>query len=808
MLRRQLLASLAVALTALISSTPDRTAGATEPVAALQVKSPEWVPEKYRKFIFRSTDERPGWEKALNDIGLSANKKQTAFALVAGISKYPKLGSKGDLWPARIDVEKMVSYLSKDPESFNDIVVLFDEDMTEENLRYFLASYFPHRFAEFKGSRFLFTYSGHGVTNAKNQGYLLTSNAVDFDPSHNYDARISFATLRAYFQEVVNSGHQVLALINACFGAEFNQSSFSFGPDKPLRPTKPGAFSITAGASQELTWSDQNFGISEGRRGSVFFEGIFAGLDGAADKLPQDGIIDVRELYTYLHSTISRFSDERQNPTGGDLVPTGSAGGFYFLNHATQEEKQNAESLTNVWWHDIPFGTTDTSVSHVSPKDINTAAPSTQILPPSTKSEQAKGMVTADQLAARAKLPNTTKIPKGNQPRQDDILLLDDSQSSRTGGDPKVEASGEASQTKNTTSQVQPGQDEILLLDDSQSSDRKEPAPDWPEIAAINPAKVSSSSVLSVLRPHANLSLDQAFCCEPLAISNDGKYVAGGTGESSSSPNMIAIWEVATKTLKHVIPAHSEWIGTLQFDTSGKRLVSSSFDGTIKIWDTLSGKRLTTLNAVGSVADATFSPDDKYIAALTTSGEVKIWNYATKGTPRTFQAEVWRSAIGYSRDGKNLFVGQDENNNGIDIKILDVVTGIFAQKKYLTQDIRSATLQSISEISDGFSVLSYYKDNGDKKYIGVLDNKSGKMQFAFGDIGYETVVSSNKALVVSKSGDGILFKMNGVEAPQPIASVQLVIQASVRPTLGISRNGGWLLSSADEKNIQVWSTTP
>ncbi|WP_287281329.1 caspase family protein [Mesorhizobium sp.] len=301
---------------------------------------------------------RPGWEVALSYLGVTLDGKQPAFALIAGVSKYPKIGGElGDLWPARIDVQKMVAYLSREPESFNDIVVLLDDDVTEDNLRYFLTSYFPQRFAQKPNSRFLFSYSGHGATASNGRGYLLTSQAVDLVPQHNFDARISFTTLRAYFQEIVDNGHQVLALINACFGAEFHRNSFGFGPDgPPPLPTRNGAHVITGGASGELTWSDQLFGISEGRKGSLFFEAVFAALNGVADKLPEDGIVDVRELDTYLHNTISRFSDERQNPTGGDLIPTKSPGGFFFLDNYRQFTNNNADGLSSDWWSNISFG--------------------------------------------------------------------------------------------------------------------------------------------------------------------------------------------------------------------------------------------------------------------------------------------------------------------------------------------------------------------------------------------------------------------------------------------------------------------
>jgi hypothetical protein len=315
---------------------------------------PEWVPDKYVPFIYRSVDDRPSWQRALEYLDIPIGETGPSFALIAGVSKYPNIGGKaGDLWPARLDVEKMVAYLEREPESFNEIVVLMDEDMTAETLGYFLTQYFPRRLAESRRPRFLFAYSGHGITAANGRGYILTSRARSLDDR--FEA-ISLATLRAQFQEIVDSGHQVLALINACYGVDFHRLSLAFGAETAALPQREGAHAITAGGAGELTWHDPGFGIGDGPKGSVFFEAVLAALDGRADKLPADGIITVGELETYLKTTVSRFTDEKQNPTGGDLVSTRSPGGFFFLDRNRQAEHGNAGTLDGSWWEGVSFG--------------------------------------------------------------------------------------------------------------------------------------------------------------------------------------------------------------------------------------------------------------------------------------------------------------------------------------------------------------------------------------------------------------------------------------------------------------------
>jgi hypothetical protein len=46
--------------------------------------------------------------------------------------------------------------------------------------------------------------------------------------------------------------------------------------------------------------------------GSVFFEKMFAGLDGPADKSPADGVVTYHELFDYLYSEIETATDGSQ----------------------------------------------------------------------------------------------------------------------------------------------------------------------------------------------------------------------------------------------------------------------------------------------------------------------------------------------------------------------------------------------------------------------------------------------------------------------------------------------------------------
>ncbi|MBY5393159.1 MULTISPECIES: caspase domain-containing protein [Rhizobium] len=283
------------------------------------------------RVFFENRDNRSVLEQALNVAGMSRQGTSPGFALLAGVSHYPKLPkTEQELKPAAEDIKKLANYLV-DQEHFDEVVVLFNDDMTEQNLGYFFRDYFPCRLEKRKAQkpRFLFAYSGHGVNAGGVNGYLLTSDAVSLTARPRTREGVDLRIVRVQFDNIIEAGYQTLALINACFSGYFVRQAFG---ERILPPQREGAFAITAGGANELTWHDASLGS-----GSIFFEHLLLGLDGRAS-LTDDGVVSVNELSAYLKDSVSVFSEDRQNPRPADLMVGGSPGGFFFLDRRKQVE--------------------------------------------------------------------------------------------------------------------------------------------------------------------------------------------------------------------------------------------------------------------------------------------------------------------------------------------------------------------------------------------------------------------------------------------------------------------------------------
>lgn len=315
------------------------------------------VPDEYKDyFVQYNADDETHWDRVLKLIGYKNEVVGRSYAVVAGIDYYPKMSaSSKNLRPAGKDIEQLVEYLKVD-QNFDEVIVLKNEDVTPENLRYFLYEYLPLQMEGKSKSRFFFAYSGHGMSKGR-RGYLLTTEANSLsDRSHS----INLSNLKGHIDEIVSVSHYNLVMINSCYSGAFIYRK-TFGDQ--LVPKGKGAHAITAGASNQLTQA-----ISKHGEGSVFFEKFLHGARGKAD-YDKKGVITVSELYDYIYREVSLATNEQQTPQLGDFSLAGSEGQFFFLNAglidgAREDRKNSIEKLKTKY-----FGEPESVINGFIPKD-------------------------------------------------------------------------------------------------------------------------------------------------------------------------------------------------------------------------------------------------------------------------------------------------------------------------------------------------------------------------------------------------------------------------------------------------------
>jgi len=72
---------------------------------------------------------------------------------------------------------------------------------------------------------------------------------------------------------------------------------------------------------------------------------------------------------------------------------------------------------------------------------------------------------------------------------------------------------------------------------------------------------------------------------------------------------------------------HKGKVTSLAFSPDSRRIVTGSWDETVREWDVASGKELKSMSwKIGKISSLSYAPDGTRIAAGSTAGKVIIWD--------------------------------------------------------------------------------------------------------------------------------------------------------------------------------------
>ncbi len=192
------------------------------------------------------------------------------------------------------------------------------------------------------------------------------------------------------------------------------------------------------------------------------------------------------------------------------------------------------------------------------------------------------------------------------------------------------------------------------------------------------------SSASFAQEPKLMLPIGHSLGVSTAVFSPDGKRIV-----TSSLDNSVKIWEVSTGLLLANLRGHSDTVTTAVYSPDGKKIVTACEDGTGKIWDANSTQLLADLKGhTGKVFYAEFSPDGRKIVTASEDHTAKIWDAETGKLLFDLKGHtlgLWWAH--FSKDGKSFVTTSDDHL----AKVWDTETGKFLfDLKGHTLEVREA----------------------------------------------------------------------------------------------------------------------
>jgi len=284
------------------------------------------------------------------------------------------------------------------------------------------------------------------------------------------------------------------------------------------------------------------------------------------------------------------------------------------------------------------------------------------------------------------------------------------------------------------------------------------------------------------LRGHKILATSVAF-------SPDSNRIISGSWD-----NTIKVWDAETGDELMTLRGHKECVKSVAFGPDGKRIVSGSYDKTVKIWDAATGTELRTLRGHGQwINVVAFSPGGKRIVSGSADNTIKVWDAATGAEGMTLRGHKdGVKSVAFSPDGKRIASGSADRT----IKIWDAATGT----ELMTIRGHQGTVSSLVFSPDGKRIIS----GSTNKTIKIWDAATGAELMTLRGHGNwidSIAISPDGKRIISGSGDNTIKVWDSATGAELMT---LRGHDSWIPSIAISPDGKRIVSASGDKTIKVW----
>lgn len=266
---------------------------------------------------------------------------------------------------------------------------------------------------------------------------------------------------------------------------------------------------------------------------------------------------------------------------------------------------------------------------------------------------------------------------------------------------------------------------------------------------------------------------------ESLAFDSSGVRLASGSRDGT-----VQVWDTSCYQPIFKLGPYEDWIRAIAFSPEGKQLAFASRNGAINVVDANSGIQLASLDTGVDVRSIAFSPDGKEFVAAFADATLKAWD-----------CSAWQ--VKWLADNRGIKV----TSLPLSIEKRNDISSSAHQKN-------SLTFHSIRYTPDGQFIMSGFGDGT----VRVIHSRDGTEAFRHspkgyrivGPIRYSPVFNFSPDCKVFAAADAVLFPMLRSTQSAEALPVALCEHRDIISCMTFSTDGKMIGSSADS-TTRVWA---
>jgi WD40 repeat protein len=293
--------------------------------------------------------------------------------------------------------------------------------------------------------------------------------------------------------------------------------------------------------------------------------------------------------------------------------------------------------------------------------------------------------------------------------------------------------------------------------------------------------------------PSTELSIHIGSNVSSVAFSPDGRRIVSGSLDGT-----VRIWDADTGQLfGEPLIGHTSLVLSIAFSPDG-RITSGSSDQTIRIWDSDTGQPFgePLTGHKSSILSVAFSPDGQRIASGSNDQTVRIWDVDTGqqvGEVLANHTDYVRS-VAFSRDGRYIVSGSDDKT----VCIWDADTGQLIGEPLIghTSSVLSVAFSPDGRITSGSS----------DRTVCIWDVQAGQMvgEPLTGHTDYiRSVTFSPDGRYIASGSDDRTLRIWDVKTSQPVGEPFVGHTDFVR-SVAFSPDGRRIVSGSDDQTVRIW----